>query len=68
MMTEMADKYKENQKSSRPKYSLPPPEILPLFVFDYYFDVVAASTREYLRAAIGANHRGIKLRSHRSTP
>ncbi|HEX6091713.1 MAG TPA: hypothetical protein VFZ07_00080 [Dongiaceae bacterium] len=67
-MTEMADKYKEKQKSSRLEYFLPPPEMLPLLVFDHYFDVLAASAREYLRAAIGANHRRIKPRSHRSTP
>jgi hypothetical protein len=67
-MTEMADKYKENQKSSRSKYSLPPLEILPLSVFGYYFDVVAASAREYLRAPLRANQRRIKPRSRRSTP
>jgi hypothetical protein len=67
-MTEMADKYKENQKSSRSKYFLPPLEILPLSVFGYYFDVVAARVREYLRAPLGANQRRIRPGFRRSTP
>jgi hypothetical protein len=67
-MTEMADKYKENQKSSRSKYFLPLPEMLPLLVFGYYFDVLAASAREYLRTAIGVDRQRLKPRSHRSTP
>jgi hypothetical protein len=65
---QMAYKYKENQKSSGSKYFRPRLEILPLLVFGHYFDVLAASAREYLHAAIGVDRRRLKPRSHRSTP